>query len=88
MAFFRQDFGESIPIVSIKYAAIEVRNFAVKPSESFGVPFAEYPSSRTPRFTIYGFDKSEFVGLILNEMSHFIKLNLLYFIGYWQPLTG
>ena len=85
MVFFRQNFGESIPIVGIKYTVIEVRNFAVKPGEGFGVPFAEYPSDQAPSFTIHGFDKPELVGLLLNEMPHFIELNLLYFKGRFPP---
>jgi len=84
MVFFWQNFGESIPVVGIKYAVIEVRNFAVKTGESVGVVFAEYPRNRAPRFTIYGFDKPELVGLVLNEMPHFIELNFLYLIRYFS----
>ena len=43
---------------------IEVRNFAVKSGEGFGVLFAEYPSDQAPGFTIHGFDKPELVGLL------------------------
>ena len=65
---------------------IEVRNFAVKPGESFRVPLAGYLSNHTSCFTLYGFDKPEFIGLFLNEMPHFIELNLFYFIGYFRAI--
>ena len=84
MSFFWQNFGESVPIVGIEYTVIKVSDFVVKPGESVCVTFAEYPSNRSPRFTIHGFDKPELIVLLLNEMPHFIELDLLYFIGYFN----
>jgi len=84
VSFMRQYFGESVPSIGIEYAVFEVRDFVVKSSECLGIPFAKYPSNGASRFAIYGFDKPKLVGLLLNEMPHFIEFNFLYFIGYFS----
>ena len=84
ISFFRKNFGESIPIISIKHAVIEVGSLAVKAGESLCVPFAEYPNNRAICLTTHDFDKPELVVLVLNEMPHFIELNPFYYIGYFS----
>jgi hypothetical protein len=56
MAFGRQNFGKSTPIILVKRTAPQVFHFAVESPERCSITTAEYPCHGSPCATIKGFD--------------------------------
>ena len=61
VAFGRQDFGKSVPVIRVKGAKGQVFDLVVEPLEGGSITIAENPGHSSPCATIHRFDKPDFV---------------------------
>ena len=61
VAFRRQDFCESVPVVCEKHTIPTMLYFVVKSPECRGIATSKNPRDRFPRITVYSFYEPKFV---------------------------